>query len=365
MNADLLREMGVEKIIGGEFELELVEWVKCLRAGIPPFPKEEKDGAPKPDIFLARLQFLNPDRSTLPRLDKYAKLKLPSGEERIAGYTEATRGCKHLCRHCPIVPVYNGEFRVVPRDIVLADIRQQVDAGAQHISFGDPDFFNGPGHAIKIVQALHNQNPKLTYDVTIKVEHLLKHANLLPILRDTGCTFVVSAVESLDDRVLAYLDKGHTRADFFQVAKLFRDIGLNLSPTFVAFHPWTTLEIHREFLDILADLDLIGNVQPIQLAIRLLVPAGSRLLELPEIQQIVGPLDKEALAHPWSHSDPRVDALQTELEAAIQRSSKLTRLQVFADVSRLTDEKLTRPPVGLPVLADRATIPYLTEPWYC
>src|SRR3954451_8671899 len=28
MNADLLRAMGVEKIIGGEFEAELAEWVK-------------------------------------------------------------------------------------------------------------------------------------------------------------------------------------------------------------------------------------------------------------------------------------------------------------------------------------------------
>ena len=43
---------------------------------------------------------------------------------------------------------------MVQREIVLADIRQQVAAGAQHITFGDPDFFNGPGHAIAIVEAL-------------------------------------------------------------------------------------------------------------------------------------------------------------------------------------------------------------------
>ena len=68
----------------------------------------------------------------------------------MVGYTEASRGCKHLCRHCPVVPVYEGVFRIVDREVVLADIRQQVAAGARHITFGDPDFFNGVGHAIPI-----------------------------------------------------------------------------------------------------------------------------------------------------------------------------------------------------------------------
>ena len=96
---------------------------------------------------LPRLQFIAPDRTGLPALDRYASLQLPTVTRRVAGYTEATRGCKHRCRHCPIVPVYDGQFRVVQADAVLGDIRNQVAAGAQHITFGDPDFFNGPTHA--------------------------------------------------------------------------------------------------------------------------------------------------------------------------------------------------------------------------
>ena len=69
---------------------------------------------------------------------------MPDGSRRVAGSTESTRGCKHLCRHCPIVPVYNGLFSAVPLDLVLADVRSQIEAGAQHITFGDADFFNGP-----------------------------------------------------------------------------------------------------------------------------------------------------------------------------------------------------------------------------
>jgi radical SAM superfamily enzyme YgiQ (UPF0313 family) len=376
MNADLLREMGVGKIIGGEFEAELVKWVAPAPAvsdGDSPSdlwtnrPQEQPPIWRHYDVSLDKLQFLTPDRSTLPRLQKYAKLRLPSGEERIAGYTEATRGCKHLCRHCPIVPVYKGAFRVIQRDIVLADIRQQVAAGAQHIIFGDPDFFNGPTHAIEIVQALHREFPELTYDATIKVEHLLKHSDLLPILRDTQCAFVVTAVESFDDQILTKLAKGHTRADFFRVVQLFREVDLNLAPTFVAFNPWTTLERYRDFLDTIFELDLIENIPTIQLAIRLLIPSGSRLLELPEIQQLVEPFDRNALAYPWKHPDPRVDQLQKQVEAVAHKAAKLglSRRRGFADISEISDRALGQIPRKFENLLDRAAIPYLTEPWYC
>jgi hypothetical protein len=234
-------------------------------------------------ISLARQKFLVPDRAGMPEPSKYASVVMPGGEHRVAGSTEATRGCKHLCRHCPIVPVYNGAFRVVRARVVLEDIRQQVAAGARHITFGDPDFFNGPSHAISIVEAMHREFPELTYDVTIKIEHLRKQDALLPALRDTGCLFVTSAVESVDDAVLEKFDKGHTRADFLAVAARFRELGMTLLPTFVPFTPWTTLEGYSDLLGVLAQESLTENVAPIQLAIRLLIPAGSRLLELPEV----------------------------------------------------------------------------------
>jgi radical SAM superfamily enzyme YgiQ (UPF0313 family) len=362
LNSDHLHALGVHTIIGGEFEGRLLALAEGLHG----------DSEPQAGLQIShdKLSFLTPSRRGLPDLAKYSKLVLPNGEQRLAGYTEASRGCKHLCRHCPIVPIYEGKFRVVQREVVLADIRQQVEAGAQHITFGDPDFFNGPTHAIELVKALHREFPKLTYDATIKVEHLLQQAELLPTLRDTGCAFVMSAVESLDDHVLQLLDKGHTRADFFKIVQIFRDLGLGLSPTFVAFHPWMSLASYEEFLMAIAELELIENVQPIQLAIRLLIPSCSRLLQLREVQEIIGPFDQVSLSYPWKHADPRVDSLQRELERTIQFSVKLEydRPTIFEYAWHLLqqakgsdDEVLPT----LPALAARATIPYLTEPWYC
>jgi radical SAM superfamily enzyme YgiQ (UPF0313 family) len=350
MNEAYLRELGVQTVLGGEFEQGLRDLAARL---------ENNDQGPQrePLISLGRQSFVMPDRSGLPSLGRYAKL-LANGEEKIVGFTEASRGCKHFCRHCPIVPVYNGIFRVVEREVVLDDIRQQVATGAEHITFGDADFFNGPGHATAIVEALHAEHPAVTYDVTIKIEHLLRHRDLLPVLKRTGCLFVTSAVESIDDAVLEKLAKGHTRADFVEVVGLMRKVGLTLAPTFVTFTPWTTWRGYRELLQLLVDLDLVENVSPIQLAIRLLIPAGSRLLELSDIREIIGPFDRAALSYQWRHADPGIDQLCKDLQTLIRR--KATRTEMFQGIWELAH--------GSPPdfhLASRATIPYLNEPWYC
>jgi hypothetical protein len=302
-------------------------------------------------------------------LEKYARVVLPSGESRTVGYTEASRGCKHLCRHCPIVPVYNGVFRIVDREVVITDIRQQVAAGAEHITFGDPDFFNGVGHAMPLVEMLNREFPDVTYDVTIKVEHLLKHSDCLAKLRDTGCLFVTSAVESIDDAVLQRLEKNHTRADFLRVVEMFRRAGLTLQPTFLPFTPWTTLPGYCELLEVLREEELAENVAPIQLAIRLLIPAGSRLLELDEIRRGVGAFDEAALAYPWRHVDPRVDLLCEQIQGIVHSGEemKLSRARIFERIEdaafAVANGGLTRSVV--PALVSRVAVPYLNEPWYC
>ena len=315
-------------------------------------------------IHLEKIEFLIPDRSGLPSLDQYARLELPGGGERVVGFAEASRGCKHLCRHCPIVPVYDGRFRVVPRDVVLADIRQQAAAGAEHISFGDPDFFNGPTHALRIVEAMHAEHPRLTFDATIKIEHLLSHRSALPRLRDAGCLFITSAVEAVDDDILARLRKNHTAADFEEATALMRASGIALAPTFVAFTPWTTLAGYRDLLERIAALRLVASVPPVQLSIRLLIPDGSRLLELPEIRNLVDPFDRSMLGYPWRHPDPRVDELQAQIGALVESGSGGSREETFVEAWRLVHAALGTPAPPLPRTLGEP-IPHHSEPWYC
>ena len=365
LSSDILRTQGIGTFLGGEFEQALLDLAEHL-SGLSAMPQIH---ALDSNVSRTRLKFQVPDRSGLPPLRQYAHLVLPSGEHRVVGYTEASRGCKHLCRHCPVVPVYEGVFRIVDREVVLADIRQQVAAGAQHITFGDPDFFNGVGHAVPLVESLHREFPDLTYDVTVKVEHLLQNAELLPTLSATGCLFIISAVESLDDAVLRKLLKNHSRADFFRAVELCWRVGITLEPTFIPFTPWTTFEQLLDLFTQVQRLDLVEAAGPIQLAIRLLIPAGSRLLELEEVRSIVEPFDAQALVYPWTNLNPGVDQLSEQLQDIVAVSEKLKRSrsaifdkmwQAVREAANVSLEKQAQS-----IFASRATVPYLNEPWYC
>ena len=362
LNASWLGEQGVT-VLGPDAEADLLTLAQrqlpTLNAQLP------KSNSQSPETRAEspsrqRLQFIPPDRSSLPPLARYASLQMPDGSRRVVGSTDATRGCKHLCRHCPIVPVYGGTFRAIPIDVVMGDVRAQVAAGAEHISFGDPDFFNGPTHARRIVEAVAKEFPRLTYDVTIKIEHILRHVDMLGLLRDTGCLMITSAVESIDDEVLVKLRKGHTRADFIDAVGLCKQAGVTLAPTFVPFTPWTTIGGYVDLLEQLDALVLADGVAPIQLAIRLLVTAESKLLELPDIRALLDPFDAASLTFPWRHPDPRVDDLQRAVMQIVGGASHASRGDTFDRILTLATGSEDRP-----ARAKGAMPPYMTEGWYC
>jgi radical SAM superfamily enzyme YgiQ (UPF0313 family) len=369
LNRDYLLARGVDSVIGGEAEAPLLALVEALEAGTVE-PAAGVGTADRPAApHLARLPFPVPSRSELPSLKEYARLER-DGRHELVGYVEASRGCKHLCRHCPIPPVYGGRFFAVPLDVVLADVRQQVLAGATHVTFGDPDFLNGPRHGLAVARGVHAEFPGVTFDFTAKVEHLLRHRALLPELRALGCAFVVSAVESLSDTVLQHLDKGHTRADVEALVALAREASIALRPTWVAFTPWTTLGDYRAMLDFVLDEGLVDHVDPVQYSLRLLVPPGSLLAGHPAMRPHLGPLDEAAFSYAWTHPDPRMDALQGEVARVVEAAAEahadealtLDRVRALAGA---VDGVPARPLPAALSRPDRARPPRLTEPWFC
>jgi radical SAM superfamily enzyme YgiQ (UPF0313 family) len=397
LNSEYLLSTVADYCIGGEFEESLVGLVARTATGGQISTASGSDGMPQltaptdtsaPRIstasgsdrvqprgaarsrrVLERLSFPVPDRSALPPLDTYARLER-NGEERLAGYVEASRGCLHVCAHCPIPPVYEGRFFIVPQQVVLEDIRRLVAAGAEHITFGDPDFLNGPGHSLRILREMHQEFPSLTFDFTAKVEHILKHRSLFPELAALGCAFIVSAVESLSDDVLMHLEKGHTRRDVYAALDITRDSGIPLRPTWVAFTPWTTIADYLDMLEFVQQQELIDHVDPVQYTIRLLVPPGSALLARPDTRTWLGPLVQESFTYSWSHPDPRMDELQSRAAALVERAAleKEDPADTFwkiLDLACETAGKSHPATAGLRLPTLRRRPPRLTEAWFC
>ena len=377
--ASLLHEQpGVDLVAGGEYEPALCDLADSLtareeiqrgRPGLGAHPGFARDAVPIPD------------RTGLPPLERYARLHVgsESGSETgseaaerdaLAGYVECSRGCAHRCTHCPWTAVYEGRLRLVDASAVLADIEQQLALGAEHITFGDPDFLNAVPHSLAIAEELHRRHPQVSFDATIKVEHLLRHEDLLPRLRDLGCLFVTSAFESTSDEVLRELRKGHSAGDLARTLALAERAGIALRPTWVAFNPWGSLEDYLEQLAFIERHGLIGHVAPVQLALRLLLPPGSALLDPLRAQGLLGDYDAAGLTYRWRPRDPCIDALQAEVsrivEADAHASSPPPAQETFARVEAAALDAAGLPPrAGAPPAAPRHTVPGLTESWFC
>jgi radical SAM superfamily enzyme YgiQ (UPF0313 family) len=356
-------ELGAAQV-AGEYEPALVAWVDGLVAPNPPARTDDR-----PIVHLQRGTFELPARELLPGLERYARLAV-GGEERLVGYVEASHGCVHHCRHCPVPAVYDGRIRVVQAETVLRDVERLAGMGARHITFGDPDFLNGRRHSVAIVRALHDRFPQLTFDCTTKVEHVLEHADGWAEMAAAGCLFVVCALESVNDEILARLEKGHTTAEAVCAIELLREHGIETRPSFMPFTPWTTPRDVLEIVEFVAAHDLVANVDPVQYTIRLLVPDGSLLLNRADLREHLGPYDAERLSYPWRSADRAADQLQARLSAMVAQSAAghepagLAFARIRAAVRETAGEPHDPEPQAIDIGSTEGR-PRLTEPWFC
>ncbi len=369
LNADYLLKEHADFVIGGEFEQPLVELCGAIEQGRWQQPIDGVSGRDfRSDPSIHRTAFPMPVRESLPGLQSYAHL-LRDDEAIRAGYTETTRGCHHTCLHCPVVPIYHGRFFAIPRSVVLADIRQQVQQGAGHITFGDPDFLNGPTHSLRICRELHAEFPHVTFDMTTRIEHILEHRDLMPEFGRLGCVFAVSAVESVSETILERIDKGHSKQDIVEALKVLDESGIAMRPSLLPFTPWTTLDDYLELLTFIQENDLIENVDPVHLSIRLLVPPGSALLARPETATWLGELDEAGYTYRWANPDPRVDELQRDVARAVETADReeVAPSETFERIKTLAWGMAGLQPPAISSMPQRTwrRPPRLTESWFC
>lgn len=346
------------RAIAGDYLDPLLEWAGELGGSRPP--------AAGSVLHLRRGRPPVPRRDLLPPLERYARAVI-DGEERLAGAIETTRGCRHTCRHCPVPAVYGGRLRTLALDGVLADAAALVDLGARHLTLADADFLNAPVWAGAVIRALHEAWPEVTFDVTVKVEHLLSQQGMLDELAEAGCRFITSAVESVEPAVLEALDKGHTPDEATVVVGLVRQRGIELRPSFVPFTPWSTRSGVVELFRWLAELDLLASVDPVQLAIRLLVPDGSLLLARPGTEAWLEDYDPDDLGWRWHPLDPSLDGLWRTLAAIAEAAGSAGAAPAEAAIAEMAEVagaghlELRRDP--------RAEAPgrraRLSETWFC
>ena len=340
----------------GEYVGDLVAWARALEGGA--------HRPPAALLSLTRPEPIVPDRSLLPPHDQYARLEW-AGEARLAAAVEATHGCRHRCRHCPIPVLYDGRLRVVGMEPVLADIASLAADGVQHVTFADPDFFNAPRYSLDILREAHAAHPGLTFDVTVKVEHILAHRDLWPEVAELGVLFVISAFESVDQGTLAVLDKGHTVSDMREAVAVAGAAGIHLRPTWLPFLPWTTPDDIADLVCFLDQERLWAVTDPVQLSIKLLLPAGSLLEAHPAVTPHLIRYDAPSLTWLWDFEDAATAVLHKQLDQiAAEASDCGAESSETLAAMRQAISHASGVDLG-PLPPFTAGAPRLTESWFC
>ena len=315
LNADLLVSAGAAAVLGGECEEALVALARAIERGDPLRERFIERGGAAATSAAARLP--RPEPRGAPR---------PSSATR--GSSPATARPRRRLRRgeprlqAPLPPLPDPR-RVRRRPLLRGAGRDRrrgrgarYAAGAEHVTFGDPDFLNGPrtrsgsrARSTPGSRRSRSTSPRRSSTSCVRRARCASSPA-------SGALFVTSAVESLSDRVLAKLAKGHTRADALAAFDLAAEAGIALRPSLLPFTPWSTLDDYLELLEALEARGWLSHLDPVQLSIRLLVPPGSLLEDDPEIA--FDGRDPAALSWRWRHPDARMDALQARVAAEVE-----------------------------------------------
>ncbi len=291
-------------IVNGEFETVLEEMFNTYKKG------EKLDDLEfvysltnrNPSKNLKRKKFNIPDRSMLPALSNYAYK-----DGKLVGNIETMRGCAHGCTYCSVFAAYEKRVIKIPEDIVLGDIDQVVNMGATHITFIDADFFSTGKRGVRIIEQMHAKHPHLTFDITLRLDDVVRYREFFPELKSYGCTEVTSAFEFPSDHVLKEFDKRITIKDMNEGLRLLRNTGLKIVPTFISYNPWSNTEDMINFGNYLEENNLMEDIDDMQLKTRLLLYKGSPLLQNETIKKLK--LVDKGYYFDWEHPDSVVDEM--------------------------------------------------------
>ena len=304
-----------------------------------------------------------PNRDILPDISNYAHL-VNGSSNLIAGSVETTYGCKHSCTHCPIPISFNGNFKTYSLEKILFDVENQVNSGAMHISFNDPDFFNGPIHALKILENLNSKFPEVTYDSTIKVEHIIKYEKYFKELSSLNMIFVISAFETTNDEVLTILEKNHSSVDLANAIEISQTNNIDIRPTWMPFSPWTNQNDLIDIIKLIENYKLRETVDPIQLTIKLLIPKNSLILQRSEIKVYLKDYDKNSLSYMWDYKDEKVNKLQVSLFNYLLDTPDLDEHSQYLGMVKII-ENMTQSNLISDLNYSYKNVPKLSETWFC
>lgn len=167
--------------------------------------------------------------------------------------------CEYICHYCDFVKQVPKNDDVI--DKYLASLIKEIDSYKEHFKSIETIYIGGgtpsmlkPYQLESLLKSLLEINP-LEFTIEVNPESYSKEKGL--IFKKYGINRVSLGVQSFNDDILSYVNRGHTKDQVFDVVNHLKAIGLNnISVDLIYAIPGQTTEMLEQDLKYIKQLDI-------------------------------------------------------------------------------------------------------------
>ncbi len=222
---DTLKNIKCDAIVKGEGEIAIKDAINDLNKGKL---KSVYDGG------LVDIRQIPKPARHLVNLHKYK----PGGIATTPIYT--SRGCPFNCAFCS--KVTGRDYRTMPIDRIMEEVRQVVDDGFEYVLFGDDNIGINDDRLRSLLMELKPLNIK--FRLNQDTRNL--NEQTISLAAEAGCTEISFGIESGSEKMLRLMNKKASVQENIRAIKLTKKYGITAKAYFVVNFPgedeWTVHE---------------------------------------------------------------------------------------------------------------------------
>ncbi len=237
------RTPAIDYVFVGEADESVVELVAALESGDPLRPIAGVIANAAADATVPPLRLVS-DLDALPlvKLDTLYPLDrfYPPVDIRGDRFVNlvSTRGCPYKCTFCAAAEVNGRRVRGMSPAHFADHVEYYVKKGISSFIFYDDTFTVNKKRAGEICRIFIERKLKIQWKCFTRVDCL--SMDLLRLMKDAGCYYVMFGCESMNPKTLANLKKGFTVDQCFEGIGLAHEAGMVTSSSFMIGLPYET-----------------------------------------------------------------------------------------------------------------------------
>jgi radical SAM superfamily enzyme YgiQ (UPF0313 family) len=241
--------VGVDKVIVGEGEKELVEWV-ASEFQIPTLPNF-------PTHFDFETFAPIPDFSDFP-LYRY------SFEKKPMAFIMTSRGCPHACSFCTVHDTFGRNYRVRSLQSIKEEITLRVKQGYRVFDFEDDNLTFKQEQFLALMDWMSEsfKDEKLTLLAMNGISSLSLNETLLIAMKKAGFHTLNLSLVSSDTHTTQGTKRPHTLEHFKKIVRLAYDLGFQMTCYQILGPPQESLESMLQTLKELSELPVLIGASP-------------------------------------------------------------------------------------------------------